>query len=170
MSYINPSPGVTNSEVVVKLRINGESGNANVISVPALQNLTINNATDVFTWSQLDETAKLQVPTTATNSVEATIVVDPTTFFGSSGNAAVTGVTSARGILGLSKSKVKCDFEIRFLTTLDGNGNVSSSKFISGEGYITNLAPALTAEQPVWTTPLTLSVTGDYSISTTGTL
>ena len=170
MAYINPSPGVDNSEVTVTLRINGETGTGNVVVVPALQNITLNNSNDLFSWSQLDEGSKFQVPTTSTNTVDMTIVVDPTTFFGTGNTAPITGVTKARGILGLSKSKSKVDFEVRFNTVLDAAGNVSTSKFVSGVAYISNLAPTLTAEQPVWTTPISLAVSGDYTVSTATTI
>lgn len=164
MSYINPSPGVANSEVVVTLRVHGEAGNSTVISVPALQTLTVNNSNDLFTWSQLDGSAKFQIPTTSTNSVAMTVVVDPDTFFGTGGTAPVTGTTAERGILGLSKGKALVDFDVRFNTTLHANGAIATSQFVSGEGYLASIAPTISADQPVWTSPLTIAVTGEYTI------
>lgn len=161
MSYINPSPGVAGQQVVFKVKVSGAgNGTANIVSVPALQNMTINNATDVFTWSQLDSASKLQIPTTATNNVETTLVVDHDTFFGSNGN--INGTTAPeKGLMGLSKGKDLVDFEIR-ASAASGN-----AVYITGSGYITNLAPTVSAEQPVWTTPMTLAVTGDYTVSET---
>lgn len=160
MSYINPSPGTPAAEVIVKFKLSG-AGNttANVMSVPALQNMTINNTTDVFTWSQLDEGSKLQVPTTATNSVAMNIVLDRDTFFGSNGN--ISGATlPLKGLMGVSKDKELVAFAIRA-------SNVANAVvYISGTGYVTNLAPAVTAEQPVFVSPMTLAVTGDYTVGT----
>lgn len=159
MSYINPSPGNTAEEVVVKVKISGVgNGTANIVSVPALQNLTINNATDVFSWSQLDEASKLQIPTTATNSLDTTIVVDHDTFFGTSGNLSGSSLPTM-GIMGVSKNKSKVDFSIR-ASAASGN-----AVYISGSGYVTNLAPTVSADQPVWTTPMTVAVTGDYTVA-----
>ena len=90
MAYINPTPG-TSDQVVLRLdkassaTVTGDpptaiSLSAGNITVPALQDVTINNANDVFTWSQLDATAKKQVATTSTNSIDLNIVVDDATF------------------------------------------------------------------------------------------
>jgi hypothetical protein len=159
MSYINPSPGNTGEQIVVKIKLDG-SGNttANIVSVPALQNMTVNNTTDVFSWSQLDNASKLQVPTTATNSVAMNIVLDHASFFGSNGN--ISGATiPLKGIMGVSKSKELVEFSIR-ASAASGN-----AVFIQGSGYVTNLAPAVTAEQPVFVSPMTLAVTGDYTVA-----
>ena len=55
MSYINPAPGTT-SQIVLKIDAGQAMGNltlgAGALTVPALQDVTINNANDVFTWSQ----------------------------------------------------------------------------------------------------------------------
>ena len=161
MSYINPSPGNAAEQVVVKVKISGAgNGTANITSVPALQNLTINNSTDVFSWSQLDSASKLQIPTTATNGLDTTIVVDHDSFFGSNGD--LSGNTlPAMGIMGAAKNKSLVQFSIR------ASNAANSAVFISGSGYVTNLAPTVSADQPVWTTPMTIAVTGDYTVSKT---
>lgn len=119
--------------------------------VPTLQNVTINNANDVFTWTQLNESAKLQVATTSTNSISTTIVVDKDIFFGVTGTA---GAASTLGLIGLSAAKTKVNFEINM-----------GDKVLSGVGYITGLAPTVSADSPVWTTPVTITVSGEYSVA-----
>jgi hypothetical protein len=147
MSYINPAPG-TASAVSLILKSNAVAGN---LTVPALQDITINNANDVFTWTQLDTASKLQVPTTATNSIATNIVVDETTFFG---NASATANSASNlGVFGLSKNKTECTFYINFGT-----------KTVTGTAYVTGLAPTVTADAPVWVTPLTLTVSGNYTV------
>jgi len=148
MSFINPGPG-TAQEVVLTLvdpEIPGD------LVVPAMQDITINNANDIFSWSQLDNTAKFQIATTSTNSLSGNIVVDETTYFGDSGGTA--GSAPYQGILGLSDQKVLLHFTINFGT-----------KTIAGSGYITGLSPAVSADAPVWVSPFTISVTGSYSVS-----
>lgn len=148
MSYINPAPGTAGQVTLVLTDSTGTlTGN---LAVPALQNMTINNSNDTFTWSQLDSGSKYQIATTATNSVACNIVVDESSFFGTGGN---TTVASA-GILGLSKAKTKVGFTINF-----GEGRT-----VAGSGYITGLAPTVSADQPVWVSPLTIAVVGDYTL------
>jgi len=117
--------------------------------VPMLQDVTINNSNDVFQWTQLDKNAKLSVATTSTNSIDTTIVVDNTVFFGDA--VATTGSAAKMGLLGLSTAKTEVDFTINMGT-----------KVVSGKAYITGLAPTVSADSPVWTTPVTLSVNGEY--------
>jgi hypothetical protein len=154
MSYINPSPGVTGREVTLTLSVNGLTADTGM-SVPALQNVTVNNANDVFTWTQLDEGSKLQLATTATNSLAMNIVLDETTFFGNAG--ATANSAAFLGVFGLSKNKTLVDFDLF----------IGEGRTISGSGYVTGLAPTVSADAPVWVSPITLTVTGDYTISGT---
>jgi len=163
MSYINPAPG-TSSQIVLKIDAGNALGNLTLggspLTVPALQDITINNANDVFTFSQLDSTAKKQVATTSTNSVSMNLVVDPTTFFGSNVTAAQDGTVAAQGIMGLSRNKTLTTFSLKVQES-------TTDYFIKGQGYITGLAPTISADSPVWVTPVTITVTGDYTVSAT---
>jgi hypothetical protein len=164
MAYINPAPGTT-SQIVLKLDCGIALGTLTLggspLTVPALQDITINAANDVFTWSQLDATAKQQVATTSTNSIAMNLVVDPTTFFGTTLTSVQTDTVAAQGILGLSRNKTLVTFSLKFQ---EGG---ATDKFIKGQGYITGLAPTLTADAPVWVSPITITVTGEYTSSAT---
>jgi hypothetical protein len=163
MAYIYPAPGVASAELVLTISVSS-NGSDSGMSVPALQDLTVNAANDVFTWTQLDETAKLQIATTSTNSISANIVLDQATFFGTGDGAdAGSDVNTAAefGIFGLSTNKVKIDFDL-YLGDTDGG---STGKTISGSGYITGLAPTVSADSPVWVTPVTITVTGEYTVA-----
>lgn len=160
MAYINPSPGVSGAQVTLTLYHTSKVADASGLAIPALQNITINNSNDVFTWSQLDSTGKKQIATTSTNSLAMNLVVDPTSFFP---GASPTTTAASQGILGLSKNKIKVAFE---LVMGDTDGGVNT-KTISGEGYITGLAPTVSADSPVWVSPITITVTGDYTVTTT---
>jgi hypothetical protein len=145
-SYIQSAAGTNNP--VLTLTVTGASGN---LVVPTLQDVTINNANDVFTWSQLNESAKLQVATTATNSIATNIVVENLSFFG---NAAASSNSAVKlGLLGLSTEKTETNFSINLGT-----------KTISGVGYVTGLAPSVSADAPVWVTPVTITVSGEYTV------
>jgi hypothetical protein len=154
MSYLQSAAGSSNPTLT--LTVTGKTG---PLAVPYLQDVTINNANDVFTWSQLNESAKLQVATTSTNSISTNIVVDPLTFFGNV--SATTGSGAKLGIIGLSTEKTLVNFTINMGNVTTGGGG----RTLSGQGYVTGLAPTVSADSPVWVTPLTLTVDGEYTVS-----
>lgn len=170
MAYINPGPG-TSSQIVLSIDTTSASTvtgtpptaialGVAAITVPALQDITINAANDVFTWSQLDSTAKQQIATTSTNSVSMNIVLDDATFFGTTLNAAQSGTVAEQGLLGLSRNKTPICFTIKM------RENASTDRVLKGQGFITGLAPTVTADAPVWVTPITITVTGEYIVAT----
>lgn len=170
MSYINPTPG-TGNQVVLRLdtaaaaTVTGDPPTAIALSagnitVPALQDVTINAANDVFTWSQLDATAKKQVATTSTNSIDLNIVVDDATFFGTDIDDDGTGSAAEQGLMGLSRNKTKIAFAVKM------RENASADRWVVGLGYITGLAPTLSADAPVWVTPVTITVDGEFLVQT----
>lgn len=155
MAYIYPAPGVAAAEVTLSL----SSGTPANLAVPALQDVTINNSNDVFTWTQLDVGSKLQIATTATNSLAMNLVLDKTAFFGNT--SAATGSADYLGIYGLSKNKTAVTFSLYMGDTSTG----ATGPTVSGTGYITGLAPTVSADSPVWVSPVTITVTGDYTVA-----
>lgn len=157
MAYIYPAPGTSGSQVTLNI-VTVAGTDTDGLDVPALQDVTINNANDVFTWTQLDSGSKKQIATTATNSLSMNIVLDQDTFFGTtvSGEDAQTA-----GIFGLSKNKTKITFTLFLGKEDDG----SAGKTVTGQGYITGLAPTVSADSPVWVSPITITVDGDYTVS-----
>jgi hypothetical protein len=165
MAYHSPSPGVAAQQVVLKLDSGIALGTLTLggspVTIPALQDITINASNDVFTWSQLDSTAKKQVATTSTNSISGNLVVDTTTFFGTTVTATSSDTAAANGLMGLSRNKMLVTFSFKFLE------DSSADRFVKGQGYITGLAPTVSADSPVWVTPFTITVSGEYTISAT---
>lgn len=197
--YIYPAPGVTNVEATLTVHHTSKAADAPGMLVPSLQDITVNAANDVFTWTQLDAAAKKQIATTATNSLGMNLVVNQPTFFGtgvttvaneaalpSSGltigdvyyataetswhiaesaiaftdlgqNEPVTG----NGIFGLSTSKARVQFDLYLGDESDG----TAGKYMSGTGYVTGLAPTVSADAPVWVTPITLTIDSDFVVS-----
>jgi hypothetical protein len=155
MAYIYPAPGVANVQCTLSLATT-VAGNLNV---PAMQDVTINNSNDVFTWTQLDSGSKLQVATTATNSLSMNIVLDQTVFFGNAN--ATPGAATNKGVFGLSKDKDLVTFSLYMGDTSTGG----EGKTITGSGYVTGLAPTVSADAPVWVSPVTITVTGDYTVA-----
>jgi hypothetical protein len=169
MPYISPGPG-TSSQIVLSIdttassTVTGSPPTAIALSVsplvvPAIQDVTVNAANDVFTFSQLDSTAKQQIATTSTNSLSMNIVVDDATFFGTTLAAAQSGTVLEQGLLGLSRNKTPICF------TLKMRENASADRIIKGQGFITGVAPTLSADSPVWVSPITITVTGEYLVA-----
>lgn len=158
MAYIYPAPGVPTKQTVLTIEVEADSGN-DALVIPALQDITVNAANDVFTWTQLNETAKLQIATTSTNSISMNLVLDSDVFFGDGTSPA--GSASLKGIFGMSNSKDKIEFSLYMGDKDDG----TDSKTISGVGYITGLAPTVSADAPVWVSPITITVDGEYTVA-----
>lgn len=157
MAYIYPAPGVAGVEATLKIHKTSKVADATGLSISALQDITVNAANDVFTWTQLDETAKLQIATTSTNSLSMNLVLDQDIFFGTGANTLAAG----KGVFGLSVDKSLVVFDLYLGDTSAGG----AGKIISGSGYITGLAPTVSADSPVWVSPITITVTGEYSVT-----
>jgi hypothetical protein len=155
MAFIFPAPGVENVEMTLAIRVTGDTSG---LLVPAIQDITVNAATDVFTWTQLDSESKLQIPTTATNSLDMNLVLDQVKFFGTGTG---TDVAIKEGIFGLSQNKRAVDFTLYMGDTSTG----TAGKTLTGVAYITGLAPTVSADAPVWVSPVTLTVTGNYTVA-----
>ena len=166
-SYISPGPGSSN-QITLSLDVASDSSDvtqAAAISIAGLQDITVNASNDVFTWSQLDSTAKKQVATTATNSISMNLVVDDALFFGTSLTAAATGTAAEQGLMGFSRNKTLINFILKFVE--GGSNQATADRYIKGVGYITGLAPTVSADSPVWVTPVTITVSGEYTIAAT---
>ena len=154
MAVINVSAG---SEAVLELSPVGDIDTAaNVLTVPQMQDITINNSTGVFRFKTLDNTAESAVTTPATNQLSLNVVVDEDSFFGDS-TLSANGAVLETGLFGVSTSKTKVTFRAYF------NGTDSGSKYLQGEGFISGLSPTVNMDAPVWISPVTIEVDGDYT-------
>lgn len=161
-NYIYPAPGTSNVEATLKLKVTSNGSDTGLL-IPSLQDMTVNAANDTFTWTQLDEGSKQQIATTATNSLSTNLVLNQTTFFGTTGSGGATA--AALGIFGASTDKTLMTFSLYMGDESDG----SAGKYLEGNGYITGLAPTVSADEPVWVSPVTISITGDYTVADSGT-
>jgi hypothetical protein len=119
--------------------------------VPGLQDVTINNANGSFRWKQLDQSGENVITTNATNSLSGNFVLDPTTFWGTGGGA----LADDDGIFKLSNDRTA----IAFLIAPEG---VIDKNVLMGTGFVSALAPTVSADSPVWVSPITIEVNGDY--------
>lgn len=150
MAYINVSAPTSNAKLqlstaTITTALEG-------YMVPSLQDISVGNQAGVFNWTQLDTFSQLAVSTPATNSVSGNFVLDPTTFF--------TGSNGVDGIFDLSNDAQEVHFRVYF------QGTGTNAKYVSGTGFITNLAPTVNPTAPVWVSPITISVNGDIAVNT----
>jgi hypothetical protein len=158
VAYINVSGTGDFATLVVSTATITSSTASGVISVPSLQNITLNNGNGVFRWKQLDSTSEKAIAIAATNQISANIVLDDTTFFGDSG--ATVGTAAKNGLFKLSNDKTLMHFRLYW------SGVASGDKYVEGTGYFTGLAPTVSGDQPLWVSPLTIEVVGDYASGT----
>jgi hypothetical protein len=147
MAYINVSSPA--NRAILQISTASISTTSSGYVVGALQDITVSNNNGIFNWTQLDSTSQQSVATPATNQVTGNFVVDPSTFF-----AATNGVP---GIFDLSNNKTLFYFRVYF------NGKTTGSQYLSGQGYMSNLAPKVSPTAPVWVTPIQIAVDGDLT-------
>lgn len=139
---------------------------ANDIFVPCVQDITINNSTGVYTYTafacQGGDMRKLTTP--ADNSISTNIVLDDTTWFGNAygttGPVVVAGQAITAGLQYIADQNLLVGVRV-FWDDADGVG--SGKKYRQCLGYITEVAPTVSPEAPVWVTPLTIAVDGSFS-------
>lgn len=142
---INASGTFANASLAME-----DSGN--VLTVPSLQDVTVNATPGLFRWQELGFLSEKVVTTPSTNSINTTLVLDDTAFF--------TGANSTAGIFDITNEKTLVYFRLYWA------GDSSGDKFIEGEGYLSALAPTVSPTAPVWTAPVTIEVVGNYNSGT----
>jgi hypothetical protein len=155
MAYIAVNTEATFVRLDIKDYSLGANANAafapganSILSVPSLQDITVNATPGLFRWQELGFLSEKVVTTPSTNSINTTLVLDDTAFF--------TGNASTAGIFDLTNEKTKVYFRLYWA------GSDSGDRYIQGEGYLSALAPTVSPTAPVWTTPVTIEVEGNY--------
>ena len=126
------------------------------IQVPGLQDVTINNSNGSFRWKQLDKSGENVITTNATNSLSGNFVLDVTAFVGDS--TLTAGKAGYEGMFKLSNDRT----EVAFL--IAPSGVIDNQNLLLGTGFISALAPTVSADSPVWVSPITIEVNGDYTL------
>lgn len=124
------------------------------ILLSGLQDVTINNSNGSFRWKQLDNAGENVITTNATNSLSGNFVLDVTDFWGDSTAGADTAAKD--GIFKLSNQRTPVAFLIA------PSGAVDGEYVLMGKGFISALAPTVSADSPVWVSPITIEVDGDF--------
>ena len=131
--------------------------NAAALTVPFIQDLTLDTTAGTQTYNVLDNSAGKTFTTTNTNSITLNMLVDEETFFGDGSNAErVANV----GLLGSSINKDKVHFELSF------EGATAGARSVTGSGVISGLAPVLNMDNAVIVSPMTIVIDGQITSTT----
>lgn len=144
------------TQPVIKLSMSNDMSNP--ITVPFVQDLTITNSTGVYSYTTFSDQDTRKLSTPADNEISTNIVVDDTTWFGTTGPTGTTA--AAKGLLNLSGEKDLVYFEVHYAGTATG------ARLTTGSGFISGLAPTTSPDAPVWVSPLTIAVDGSFAQST----
>lgn len=137
------------------IEISMSSDMANSIVVPYVQDLTVTNTTGVYSYTTFSDEDTRKLSTPADNEISTNIVVDDTTWFGSTGPTGTTA--AAKGLLNLSADKDLIYFEVFYA------GQGTGKRSTTGQGFISGLAPTTSPDAPVWVSPLTIAVDGSFT-------
>lgn len=140
------------------IEISMSANMANSITVPFVQDVTITNSTGVYSYTTFDDSDTRKLSTPADNEISTNIVVDDTTWFGTTGPSGTDA--AAKGLLNLSGEKDLVYFEVYY------SGTGSGKRFTAGQGFISGLAPTVSPDAPVWVSPLTIAVDGGFTQDT----
>jgi len=156
VAYINVSGSGDFATLVVSTATIASIDTATHIVLPGMQNITLNNGNGVFRWKQLDSTSEYAIAVAATNQISMNIVLDSDSFFGDGSGADAL----SKGLFNLSNDKTLVHFRLYW------SGTVTGDRYVSGSGYFSGLAPTVSADQPVWVSPLTIDVAGNFTAGT----
>lgn len=151
------SPGQTGtlnstSPTTITFTVDSKLGPLEIVS---LTEVTMNMSKDVFVRTQMNYAGKRQFPTTSTYSLATNISIEKDEWKGIVADA--SNVAGSASVLGLAKLLMNG----QKVTVVWNMGDITHT----ATGYITGANPSVTADAPVWTTPLTVSIDGDITLS-----
>lgn len=130
---------------------------ANNLKVSTIQDITINAASSLFEWTQADSSAVLVTTTPTRNSVAMNVALTQELFN--------TGKGSTGSLFDLASEQTP----IFWRAYLQGDGTgltvAGTYEYVEGCAYVSGFAAANSPTAPVWVTPLTLEVVGEYTKS-----
>ena len=127
--------------------------------VPALTEVTVNATPGLYRWKQLDELSEFVITTASTNSLGMSLVVDPESFSGDPEADPTAEDIKSAGIFQTTNNKHLVCFRLYW------SGNTPEADpgyYVEGVGYLAGLAPTTNPDAPVWVSPVTIEVAGDY--------
>ena len=134
------------------LEISLAANMANSLTVPFLQNISVKNSTNVYSYTTFSDADMRKLSTPADNEITTNIVLDKDVYFGNS--SASAGTAANAGLSSISINKNQIYFKVYY------SGSTTGTNYTSGTGFITNLTPTTTPTAPVWVSPMAIAVDG----------
>jgi len=157
MAEMNLTAGNIGVLALANAEANANVLSATAVTVPFIQDLTLDTTAGTQTYNVLDNSAAKTFTTTNTNSITLNMLVDENTFFGDGAN--VEQVANV-GLLGSSINKDRVYFELSF------EGATSGARSVTGSGFISGLAPVLNMDNAVIVSPMTIVIDGQITNTT----
>jgi hypothetical protein len=157
MAEMNLTAGNIGVLALANAEANANVLSATAVTVPFIQDLTLDTTAGTQTYNVLDNSAAKTFTTTNTNSITLNMLVDENTFFGDGSNAEQIANV---GLLGSSINKDRVYFELSF------EGATSGARCVTGSGFISGLAPVLNMDNAVIVSPMTIVIDGQITNTT----
>lgn len=157
MAEMNLTAGNIGVLALANAEANANVLNAAAVTVPFIQDLTLDTTAGTQTYNVLDNSAAKTFTTTNTNSITLNMLVDENIFFGDGANAEQVANV---GLLGSSINKDRVYFELSF------EGATSGARCVTGSGFISGLAPVLNMDNAVIVSPMTIVIDGQITNTT----
>ena len=140
------------------------TGSNCTLTLPFVQDVTITNATGVYSYTTFSDPDQRKLSTPANNELATNIVIDDAAFFGQTAGVGATANSALQlGVMALSSNKTPITFSILWA------GNVGSTDPVTtGSGFLTSIAAKTSPTAPVWVTPLNIAVDGTMTSGLTG--
>lgn len=166
MARITVNTTGTQPAIIITSNVNAASGTATFssttdITLPQVQDITVTNSTGVYSYTTFSDIDTRKLSTPADNSISTNVVIDDTTWFGN--GTVTTGNAQSQGLQYISSNKLLVGFKMYWN---DSDGDGAGARYRQGVGFITNLAPTVSPDAPVWITPLEIAVDGSYTNGT----
>ena len=159
MAVINVTAGTEAILTVGTTAAMAEPAGTNGLVIPLMQDVTVNASPGIVRYSVLDNASSKAFTTVNENSISGNMLLDEDTFFGPAAAGGLNTIAD-NGLFKTSVDKTEIFFSIAF------QGSDSGDHYISGQGFISGLAPSASMDAAIWLTPIEIVVNGELAKAT----
>ena len=159
MAVINVTAGTEAILTVGTTAAMAQPAGTNGLVIPLMQDVTVNASPGIVRYSVLDNASSKAFTTVNENSISGNMLLDEDTFFGPAAAGGLNTIAD-NGLFKTSTDKTEIFFSIAF------QGSDSGDHYISGQGFISGLAPSASMDAAIWLTPIEIVVNGELAKAT----
>ena len=156
MAVINVTAGTEAILTVGTTASMAEPAGTNGLVIPLMQDVTVNASPGIVRYSVLDNASSKAFTTVNENSISGNMLLDEDTFFGPAAAGGLNTIADD-GLFKTSTDKTEIFFSIAF------QGSDVGDHYISGQGFISGLAPTASMDAAIWLTPIEIVVNGELT-------